>query len=333
MNENVEKNEMLLNEVASIKEIDYFSDGLGLMFEHESCGYLPAFPSESLNQKGIFFKKEDFEDLLNDLDVKCNLASLPDYFRVFIKYSPIVLFKYWIFTISNVDKVKISERSSAFERDYFFLIIDDFPQLFSITTNIAHERFLANLYWQQEIPIRRVTFSTFLQQGKKLVVYRDYRERKVSTVSVKKALQINKIYPISIVFMKTADRIKFSVQIDGGDKINHVVRLKKSVKEAGKERLKKDTEEILKKYRDEAIGIVEKMNGETRELNKHANLSLGRVNKVPILINLPRKNANITIHLSFDKEKEVLTIWDESKKEIKSFQIASAPKSNWLEVM
>ena len=320
-------------ESSSLKEAKYFYDGLSMMFENNNCGYLPAFFSKKMNQKGILFTKDDFQDLVDDFVIQANLSILPDNFCIFIKYSPIVLFKYWIFTLSNVETIKISQRSSAFERDYFFLIIDDFPHFFSMTTNIAHERFLVNLYQQDEIPIKAVTFSAFLQQGKKLVVYKDYRERKVSVVSLKKALEVNRLHSVRIVFLKTSEKIKFSVQIDGGEKIVHMVWLKNSQKEIGKEGLKKDVAEVLKKYRDEAFSIISRTDGQVKELNKHANLSLGRVNKIPILINLPKGKADMSIHLSFDEEKEILTIWDEFNKKIKSFKITSAPKSNWLEVV
>lgn len=330
MSSRMEEEEILL------RDRQYFREGIDLMLEYDNCGYLPAFPSEKINQKGIFFKAEEFKELLDDFEINAssNVSSLPETFFVFIKYSPISLFKHWIFTISNADGVKISERSSAFEKDFFFLIIDDFPHLFSIITNIAHESFLINLYQREEVEPKTITFSTYLQKGKKLIVYKDYKQKKVSMISLKKAINPNRMHQIHIAFVKTEEKIKYSVRIRGvKDSISHAIRLRKVEKKKETTVSKEEMAKVLEEYRKETISILEKLNEKSQEINKHANLSLGRVNKVPILINLPKKYANVVIKLAFDTGEEILTVVSGEGKTIKSFKISPIPKSNWLEVI
>ena len=319
-----------------LKDKQYFREGIDLMLEHDNCGYLPAFPSEKINQKGVFFRAEEFKELLDDFEISANinLDALPEDFSVFIKYSPISLFKHWIFTISNADEVKISERSAAFEKDFFFLIIDDFPHLFSVMTNIAHESFLVNLYQRDEVEPKMVTFSTFLQQGKKLVVYKDYKEKKVSMISLKKAINSDRMHQIQISLVKTEEKIKYNVRVRGvKEVISHAIRLKKVEKKKESAVSKEEMTKVLQEYRKETISILEKLQGKSEKINKHANLSLGRVNKVPILINLPKKYADEIVGFTFDAKKEILTISSNKGKTIKSFKVAPIPKSNWLEVI
>ena len=324
--------EFISNRRMSVDDFDYLSEGLAQMIEHENCGYLPAFPSEKKNTKGLFLPSDDFIALLEDSEVKFSLSGIPSQFKLYIKYSPIALFKRWIFHISTVDLLKISERKDAYNRDFFFLILEDIPHLFPMTSNVAHESFLESIYLKNSEEVVHHSFSCPLVTGKKLVIYKDYKNRKVSSVTFTKIVKPKKMHNFKVSYAKSQQNIRFNILVDNKHKFKHLVRLKKEEEKGKKVEADANLLKKLGDYRLKSQKLLEEVHEKNMESNRHANISLGRVNKVPLLVNLPKRFADTTVFLKYNKSTETLEIYYDEKL-IKSFQISPSPKSNWLKAV
>ena len=316
--------------------ISYFQRGFATLFERKNSGYSVAFPNNKLNTIGLFFQLEDFKTLLGELNVTATWNVLPKEFVITLKYSPIALFKKWIIVISNEKLLKPHERENKFQKEFFFLFIDNNPYLFSLTTNIAHERFLLDVFQKPTIEDYSVNFRTFINHDKKIVIYKDYEKKKISTISLKGQFQEKRPYVVKIRVVKSNSVIKFRVLVGSTYKANHVVKLKNvSDKNIKLETISKMKDDVfykeIKEYRKEVFNLLESKQEEIFETNKHANISLGRINKTSILVNLPKKYANFQVKVVIDRENQKVKIVDIKNKQLKVFSVSMSPKSNWLE--
>lgn len=345
------------------KEVDfseekeqYFSSGIERIIQNGNTGYLPAFFNSLINEEGIRYTQESFKKIMDDNDVLCNWKVLPLDFQITIRLSPIALFKKWVIQISNRPLIKISEygTSKMYEREFFFIFIEDQIYLFPITNNLSHERFLYRLYFRESFKEKNITFNTYFNDQRKLIVYKDYYKRKVYTVPFPgKNFIKNKLYSVRISVIKDENVIRYLIFVNG-QKITHMVKVGKRSKvlaklenpsaivdkidgidikskaKSKKRRISGDEKLSLADFRREVIDILCKSHQKEFETNKFANVSLGRTHSVPILINLSQKYKNIQIKLFFKSKEEILQIFSGSQL-IKTFSVSFSPKSNWLE--
>lgn len=76
------------------------------------------------------------------------------------------------------------------------------------------------------------------------------------------------------------------------------------------------------------LEILQENDKKEFQTNRFANVSLGRVSKIPILLNLAAKYVNCMIRVILDSEEEVSVFHGEDL--VKKFAVLHTPKSNWL---
>lgn len=342
----------------------YFSSAIEKVIQNGNTGYLPAFYNSLINNEGIRFNLENFKNVMDENDVLYNWKVFPAEFIVTIRFSPIAFFKKWILSITNKPFIKVSEYNTPkmFEREFFFLFIDTQLYLFPVTNNLSHERFLYRLYFKSNFKEKNITFSTYFNDQKKLVVYRDYYRHKISTIPFPgKNFVKNKLYPIRISVIKGDGIIRYLIYVNN-QKINHNTRIERNtkipvakveersevvasesepiakqeilvpVKKASKKKsTKTKSEKInLADCRREVLQLLAKNHQKEFETNKFANVSLGRMFSIPVLVNLSQKYKNIKIKLVFKSKEEVLQVFSDDTV-VKTFSVSFSPKSNWLE--
>ena len=160
-------NQPNIDDAQNAESLKYIKDGLQIITDNSNAGYQTAFPIKSLNNQGFTIFRDSFLKLLSEFEGVSNVKNLPDFFELKIKYSPIAQFKKWIFLISNRKFLMVSERKKEFENEFYFLFLDGNLFFQPIITNIAHEKFLLNLYDREKIPETTTTFSTFFDDKKK----------------------------------------------------------------------------------------------------------------------------------------------------------------------
>ena len=327
--------------------LDYFREGIKSTLRHNNFGYLTAFSNKYYNGNGFDILKEPFLEILEEFNCKPNIPHFPNVFTLCIKYSPIAQFKRWIFVISNKKFIAVTEPDKEFSREFYFLSLEDNLFFQPVLTNIAHEKFLLQLYKRKKIPETTSVFNTHFDKSQKLIVYKDYLKKKISTVKIPGYLLPKRLYSIKISYIKSTMGIKFRISVNNGSKINHAVKLSsigmgekiqsKNSDSAKKIKKSKTVKKIstkpfksLEEYRQEVLDILKKYQKTEKATNKFANVSLGRINKIPILINMPAKYKKETIIIDFKKKKEVV-ITDTKGNVLKTFFVAEVPRSNWLE--
>ncbi|HMB01234.1 MAG TPA: hypothetical protein VKS21_09630 [Spirochaetota bacterium] len=311
-------------------DLDYMSAGLETIIQEDNTGTLNSFSNNNKNDKGFLIDKKSFKKLLNKHNILYDNLKLPEFFYIYIKFSPIVLFKRWIFIISNKDLLKVSQRAHIYEKEFYLLKIKDSFKFIDIVSNIAHEKFLVTLFQRKNIPETTYKFRTSFNKKKELAIYKDYFKSKTSSIVLKQRLEPEKSHDIAVSVIKDANLIKYRISVNRGKKINCSIRVSKS---KSKTTIKKSVISDFKSiadYRNEAESIIKQAAGKKLKTNKFANISLGRVNRIPILINLSSKYKNIPISFKISANDQ-LDIFNEKKVPIKSFRVASNPKSNWLE--
>ena len=89
--------------------------------------------------------------------------------------------------------------------------------------------------------------------------------------------------------------------------------------------------EQLQIYRNDVIALINRFSKEVHRTNKFGNISLGRIFKTPILINLSSRYKNAYINIDYNDATSIVSIKDKEGKVLKSFKLSIDPKSNWLE--
>ena len=82
------------------------------------------------------------------------------------------------------------------------------------------------------------------------------------------------------------------------------------------------------KHYQEVIHLIKTFHNTSRLTNKFANIALGRVHKIPVLVNLANHYKDTLITMKY--ASETLHIHDQNKQLIKVLIITKSPKSNWL---
>ena len=334
-----------MEELASLRDQEYFRKGIVEIINNKNPGYVPAYGSPIRNGKGILFKFEDFKEIIESYNILINLRSLPDKFLIKIKYSPISLFRKWIFTMTDEGiEEKKATPYNFFKKEYFLLAINDEFNFFPISSNIAHENFLLNLYNNQLVEEYNLSFQTFFTDVKKMVLFKDYSKRKVFTLNIPREFNIIKgrPYNIKVSVIKNLKGARFKLKING-NKIEHLIRFSSSSRigvgaNSSKNLVKKEAGLIgeeknltINNFRKEVIKTLKENHARESKTNKFANISLGRINRIMVLVNLSQKYKNKKIKMIFDEMSETLKIYNEDEKLVKSFMISYSPKSNWLE--
>ncbi|BBM89370.1 hypothetical protein COTS27_01069 [Spirochaetota bacterium] len=315
------------------EHIRYLETGIFNIIRTNNCASLDSFRSDLLNSQGIFLDKETLRSIFEEMfEASFNFSLIPEQFIITIRKSPIALFKRWIFNISDKPLLSILHRSSGTERDFFPLILKKQLNITPITSNIAHERFLISVYSRKKLEEYKIALSTQLIEGKKLVIYKDYAKKKISTLTLKKPLLPNKVYPISIVVKREPSKIKFHVTIANKHAADHVIKFKRSSVSSAHERKLLESNKFYDENRKKVINIIKGFDNQTVKTNNYANISLGRVAKIPILITLPErtKNANTEVKILFSEKQKIIKVRNKNNEILKTVTICNPPKSNWL---
>jgi hypothetical protein len=336
-------------------------DGLRQIVEHKNTHFASAFMGRTGDNHAITLTRDEFMGVLDRAGILPPARSVPDRFAITVKFSPIALFKKWIFTLSNRRFLKVSERAKEFERDFYVFIHQDYVCFQALSTNIAHEKFLVTIFERKYIPepvrVREgespaaekkplgdwtTEFRTHFTEEKKLILYKDYLNRKASSVQFTQAIVPGRLYDIKISVVKDPKAAKFRVWVGGGAPVVHMIKFsgrRKATAVKAKPALAAAAREpereaaafkSFEDFRQEVLGLLHKVNGTKKKTNKFANISLGRVNKIPVLINLPSKYRDTQIKISLTKSPELI-IFDLKDIEIRTYTVAKSPKSNWLE--
>ncbi len=339
-----------MSEVHNLKNQNYFRKGIIEIINNKNPGYFASFSSHTKNSSGIYFLKEDFKEIVESYNILFNFRILPEEFLVKIKYSPISLFKKWVFVVTNESFPSAKKANAIFRKEYFLMLINNEFNFFPISTNIAHESFLFNLYINQEVEEYNLFFQTQFKEDKKLILYKDYDKRKIFSLPLPRKFNIlkNRPYNIRVSVIKNLIGARFKIKINE-NKIEHVIRFSKkldnknlelqtSISSKKNQPLKKSSPAFLSQeenqginyYRKKVIEILKKNHNQNSKTNNFANISLGRVNRIMVLINLSKKHKEKDIHMSFNEKNETFEIY-QSDKLIKTFMVSYSPKSNWLE--
>ena len=119
----------------------------------------------------------------------------------------------------------------------------------------------------------------------------------------------NKNILINLFFIKNKDVIKYKIIINEkyplyySLKLDELKLMKKSNDKFFKEG-KNLSEEDMRLNKKKITDILIKNNDKEFKTNDFSNISLGRVAKIPILINLSKKYKNISVYLKYDKKKK-----------------------------
>ncbi len=314
------------------EHISYLEKGFFDIIKNDNCASLEAFPSDVLNKRGIFLTDEAFKQIASTFEADCNFSLVPSKFILSIRKSPISLFKRWIFCISEKPLLSISQRAYGSERDFFPLFLKNRLNIVPITTNIAHERFLLAVYSRKKLEKYTVDLHTQLSDGKKLVIYKDYAKKKISTLTFRKTLLRNKAYPINITVMRELGKIKFKVVVAKKYTAEHSIGFKKPISSSELERDLYENKRLYEENEKKVLAIMKKHDGRKMQTNNYANIALGRVARVPILITLPdrERNANISVSLHYITKTRQLEVKDVHGNIVKMVTVSTPPKSNWL---
>ena len=318
--------------------INYVKEGIESILEYRNSGYLAAFPNKRYNQEEFILTKDLFLELLESFEIQFNTAiKLVSFFSFSIKYSPIAQFKKWIFHLSNRKFLMVSERKKEFDKDFYLLVLEGKRIFQPILCNIAHEKFLLNIYERSIIPETTTHFNLFFGDHPELILYNDYLRGKTSSMKISQKLSKNQRHNVRINYVKTDREIQYSFSIDGGRRLTHTVKLSPTKKSkilsapiADPIKSPAKTFKSSEEYHEEVIKILKSCKRMKKETNKFANISLGRVNRIPILVNLSNRHKNRKVILNFNSKKELL-VSNPEKEIIKIFTVSTSPKSNWLE--
>jgi hypothetical protein len=324
-----------------------FEDGFRLLLEQKNPGYAGAFGGRQALE-GFVYTREEFSAFLDSLGLAHPGKAFPEKFKVSVKFSPIALFKKWIFSVTNKPYLKVSEREKEYERDFYLFMHQDYYCFQALTTNIAHEKYLLGVFERKQISDFTSDFKTTFDNEKKIVVYKDYLLRKVAVLKVPQNLAAGKLHDVKIAVFKDSRLAKFRLWVNRGAPITQVIKLGKGGKVPPPEKPSK-AEKVSavskskkaaggsgasfksgEDFRKEAIDFIKKFHNTKKKTNKSANISLGRINKIQVLVNLAAKYKDIPVKLQFNAKNE-LVIFDAKDMEIKTFSVAKNPKSNWLE--
>ena len=298
-----------------------------------------SFKNDKLNEQGILLEKKELLDVLKKNNISFLKESiLPSSFHIFIEKSPIIHFRKWLITVDNRRLIK--NKALLFNEKYFVAYLGSSKFIFSkVIHNISHESCLYSIYFSREGVSRTCSFR-FSSQDSKITIYRNYKNDKLVKIDIPKINKKNKFYVnilVNITFsVGKKNIIKYKIIIDGKElyyniRLNDLKLLKKSsdkffnedkiLLEEGEVSEKKIITDILSKFHDQKM-----------KTNDFSNISLGRVAKVPVLVNLSKRYQNTEVLLQYDEEQKILDVLSaRDKLFIKSFKVADNVKSNWLE--
>ena len=323
--------------------LQYFEEGIKTIISTENTGTLMAFQDQDLNQKGLFLNKIDFLGILETHRIEFPIKNIPNKFVLNIKYSPISFFKKWIFCLSNHALLKMSERINQYEVEFFIYHQNNHYVITSLSTNVAHERFLYCLHQKETLDKHQATFKTTFDEKGSIILYKDYILITEHPIIVKH-VKPNKIYTLQIEVTKTIKDITYRLKIEHlpikmytfslmPNKMNFKeVRLPKQasipLKSPSKIEVFAKPSINMEKDHQEVIQLIKAFHETSRLTNKFANIALGRVNKIPVLVNLASHYKDTLVTMKYENEK--LSIHNQKQKLIKSLVISKFPKSNWL---
>ncbi len=320
-------------------QLEYFIEGLDSILSSGNVGRLGAFQNKNFNDKGFLFEKEDFINLLKQKSISISDVTLPQKFLVKIKFSPISLFKKWIFYISNDSLLKISERKDRFEKDFFLYEKGGIYSFFMLTTNIAQERFLYHLYEKEDLKDYQIHFNLAFDENRKLILYKDYLNKKEYGIFLDESIPIRKLQKIEMIIDKDSQGISYTLCTGCLKRSYYFFDLKEDekklkkldeLKPVKKKSMKLSNQVLPEKNYVEIDAFLKSFDGINKSTNQFANISLGRINRIPVLINLSNSYKNTLIVIKYHEENRVLNILDQKGSVIKSFLVSKNPKSNWL---
>ena len=323
----------------SSKEIFYFAQALETISNGNTSIYFDAFSKKKINNEGIEFTKEELLFIFKQVEIQIHtevVNNIPNKFKIYIKSSPLSNFRKWIFTLSNKNHLK-SNSQEGYQKDFFLKNVDSSLYFIDILYNLAHEKMLSYLYDNLTIEHYSQNLLMRIPANGQIIIYRNYLKDKVfkmelilsKNTNLKKFLDSN----INIYVVKNATSIKYKISVNNFTERIYVLNLKAGsvTKKSSTTAIKNEfTDDFFRESRENVIKLVMEYDGKNLETNQFGNVSLGRVAKIPILVNLSKKNANIKVDLKFDQEKQNLAIFHNDKK-IKAFTIMQTLKSNWLE--
>lgn len=339
-------NEKLIDYIESdfsSKKVFYFYEGLKNIIRSTdkaglSCRSFSSFKNEKFNAEGILFNREEFLDVLKKVKISfLNAKNIPKTFYVYIQKSPIIHFRKWLISIENSKLIKT--KRDIFDVKYFVSYLRSNRFTFSqINRNISYESSLHMIYFCEDGINKNCSFR-FSPDKSKMTIYRDYQNDKTVEIDLPKSLSkrilSNQFFLVNISFIRSKSVLKYKIKINDTEqyfnlKVSELKLLKKSSdKFFSEDELLEDTIDSQKKT---ITDILLRCNNKKFETNDFSNISLGRVAKVPILVNLSKKYKNIEVHLKYSEKEEVLNVFAKDNKElIKSFRVAEDVKSNWLE--
>ena len=295
-------------------QLEYFIEGLDSILSSGNVGRLGAFQNKNLNQKGFLFEKEDFINLLKEKSITISDVKLSQKFLLTIKFSPISLFKKWIFCISNYSLLKVSERQDRFEREFFLYEKEGIYSFLMLTTNVAQERCLHHLYEKEDLKDYQMSFNLAFDEKRKFILYKDYLNKKEYGIFLDESVPIRKLQKINMIVDKDSKGITYTLCMDSlqhyyfFDLQEDEKRIKKldKLKPAKKKSMRGSNQVLCEKNYIEIDAFLKSFDGINKSTNQFSNISLGRVNRIPVLINLSNSYKNTLIVIKYHEESRVL---------------------------
>lgn len=316
-----------------LKNIIRSTDKAGL-----SCKSFSSFKNEKINTEGILFSREEFLQVLKKVKISfLSAKNIPKTFNVYIQKSPIIHFRKWLISIDNRKLIKT--KRDFFDIKYFVSYLRNNKFMLSqVNYNISYESSLYTMYSSEDSVSKNCAFRFSLTKPK-FTIYRDYQNNKTVEIdlpkSISKKILSSQTFLANIFFIRNKSVLKYKIKINDTEqyynlKVSELKLLKKSNdKFFNEDELSDDT---INSQKNTITDILLKCNNQKFKTNDFSNISLGRVAKVPILVNLSKKYKNIEVHIKYNEKEEVLDVFAKNKKElIKSFRVAEDVKSNWLE--
>ena len=320
--------------------LDMLRNGIETIISQDHPGSYQAFKKTFVNSNSFFFVKKELMNMLKD-DFKCihrDLEDAPEYLTIKIKLSPIANFKRWIINVCDFQKKSIST-TTLYNKDFYFLKVDDQWFFNQILTNIAHEKFLLYLF-QNKIENNNIyEFQTFLDEKNKITFYRDYRSLKQYQVEFDSQFIFDKVYFFQVKIERSEGLISYYIDVRNASK-GLIKKIKLDDGPIQVASIKKNNPkgsilslEDINNYKKDVLAIINSIDDEVKETNKFANISLGRICKIPVLVNLSSKYKCIKVNIQYKCIDSIDELWvsEENGELIKIFVISNQPRSNWLE--
>lgn len=319
----------------------YFQNGLLKIIEQKNYGCLSVFLDKELNKKGFEFTREKFMDLLDDFGLLIDeTVPLPERFIVGVAYGSVAGFNKWIFSIFNKKFTMRSDKSAHFDKSFYLIASESTHKFIPIQYNVIYEKFLLNLYEKKRIKKTFLKFNLVLESSD-FVLYKDYKNGRKIAIEVDADMRksFDGRVEVKMMYARNPKAIEYRIKLgerrykysltfnedgsfqgEGG-----VWKHKKSPSKTSKKKKSAAENELF----DKVIEMIESACGRKMLANQHANISLGRVGGIQVLVNLPvKKFANTEIDFKLINKEELQIL--KGGAIIKVLYLTRTPKSNWL---